>query len=360
MVRRTLGIAAAAALLWSAPEMARADTVTLKNGREIHGRLVEERVDAIRIRTVGGTITIAKSEVATFTENDNFGSDYARPETGGVPTPPASGGGATGGGSTEGATGGGSQAGGAATGAPTGSDAKSMAEGWTWGPDVTDEQKEALTPKRDALFAELEKLGAPAEERLAKLELSGEEEQVLSERIQAMAWRRRQGSANLRRQNAKDRLIQEFGVKAIPRLVTSLGSDNQWIARMSAQALGELAKGGEDKEERRWLMYHFDAPGGLIKLLDHQGEVDSPFIRQEANAALEAITGASHGFQASTESLRTPAESRTYEAWRGWWSTQQARWKGQQEQAAQRREAIAKELDAIRQGRDPVEESERG
>ena len=47
-----------------------ADTVTLKNGREIHGKLVSEGKNEVRLRTAGGTITIPRADIATFNEND--------------------------------------------------------------------------------------------------------------------------------------------------------------------------------------------------------------------------------------------------------------------------------------------------
>lgn len=343
----SLAAVAACALAWGGPAPAWADTVTLKNGREIHGRLVEERDDSIRIKTVGGTITIAKSEVATFTENDNFGEEeYGRVTPASErPAPPARG---------EAGTPAAEQPGRGGESATT-----PASEGeWRWDPSVSDEQKARLTPVRDALLEELKELPPSEEEMKAVVAVSGPDKQTLDERVQAMGWRQRQGSANLRRENAMKRVIEEFGERSIPRLVQAVGGNNQWVARMSARALGELAKPageglGKDAASRKWLLYRYDAPGALIKLLDHQGEIDSPFIRQEANAALEAITGQKHGWPASTESLRTAAESRAYQAWVTWWKGAEAAWKAEQEKATARRKEIAAALEEVRAGREP-------
>ncbi len=347
----SLAAVAACALAWGGPAPAWADTVTLKNGREIHGRLVEERDDSIRIKTVGGTITIAKSEVATFTENDNFGEEeYGRitPATE-KPEKPAEG--------AEEAPA--AERGGAEQPAKDGAAAGAESGEWRWDASVTDEQKARLTPIRDALLEELKKLPPSEEEMKAVVALSGPEKETLDDRVQAMAWRRRQGSANLRRENAMERVVEEFGEKAIPRLVQALGGSGQWVARMSSRALGELAKPagqglGKDAASRKWLLYHYDAPGALIELLDHQGEIDSPFIRRDANAALEAITGEKQGWPTSTESLRTAAETKAYRAWVAWWKGAQTAWKAEQTKAEARRKEIAAALDEIRAGREPA------
>ena len=54
-----------------------ADTVTLKDGREMHGRLVRESEDRIWLRTNSqGETEIPKSKIATFTENADWGRTY--------------------------------------------------------------------------------------------------------------------------------------------------------------------------------------------------------------------------------------------------------------------------------------------
>jgi len=321
----------------SAP--ARADTVTLKNGREIHGRLVEELVDRIRIRTAGaGVIVILKDEIATFSENEldtELTPPSAQREDAGEP------GGAAG-----------------AQERPQDGGEAGEATGDDWDAGVTDEQKKELTPLRDALRKELTELGPPAAERLAAIALSGPEESQLGERIRAMANRHRQGSANLRRRNALDRVVQEYGVRAIPQLVAALGHQNQWIARMSAQALGAVAAGAKDKAAAQWLLYHFKAPAGLIDLMEHQGEVDSPFLRSDANAALEAISGATQGFVASEGSLMTPPEAQARKAWQSWWSRLAEFRAAEENKRDERRKQVQAQLAQIRKGERPTAEKD--
>ena len=332
---------------WQAQSFA--DTVTLKNGREIHGRLVEEGEHVIQIRTSGGTITIAKAEVATFSENENWGN-YARPRTleqtaraeaasneeGRPRTPPGES---------------------PAPPTPSGSGADpttppTSAVDWEWAAGVTAEQQAALTPLRDQYLAQLEELGPPPEERLEAIQLSGDEERALREQIGRFDWRRRQGSANMRRRNAMEEVVDTFGVKATPQLVEALRSPSQWTARMSVQAIEKLAREG-DRDQVNWLLYHFEVPDALVSLMDHQGEIDSPFIRREANQALEAMTGKSQGFKPSTEALRTPGETAAFRAWRDWWQQARTRWQAEQKEQAEKRTALLAKLEQVRKGQDP-------
>lgn len=349
--RSLLALAFAVAL---APSPARADTVILKNGHEIHGRLLEERKDVIVMRVEGGgTMPIRKADVASFFEGevlvDYGGKARAQPQPG--QAPPPAGTPATPAQPTPAQPG--------QPVAPAGGGA--TADDWTWPAGLSPAQLEELTAIRDEVLEELEKLGPTAEERLEATTLSAEERSELQEQITYFNWHRRQGSANMRRENAKKRALA-FGVKAIPQLVEALRNESQWTKRISAQALGELAgatSGDLKAEDVRWLMYHFDAPAQLVAALDHQGEVDSPFVRQDADASLRAITGHTVNFQPSTERLRTQAETQAKTAWERWWTREKARWTRAEADKVKMREELSRKLALLRQGKNPETDAPR-
>lgn len=327
-----------------------ADTVTLKNGREVHGRLVHEGRDVIRMRVPGGTITIPKREVATFAEDEDWGDDYARLTP--VEDVPAE------------------------TGPPTpspprpGPDVRVTLKPWTWAPGLSAERIAELAPRRDRLLAELRTLGPTPVERLRATEATAEERARIDELIQLFAARRahvrrrqgeagatpqqRVGSMNLRRENRRDE-VADFGARAIGSLVEALGSDSLWRKRLAAQALGRIAGGmeGLTPEDARWLLFHADAPKGLIALLAVQGETDAPFVRQDADAALEAVTGHAVPFVPSVEPTPTPAEVEAAEAWQRWWTAERARWSAEVEANERRRAELLQRLAAVREGRTP-------
>ena len=364
-----------AAWLGQTPQ-ARADTVTLKNGREIHGRLVEEKEESIRIRTAGGTIQIAKILVATFQENEDWGGsdkpmtlEQQREQEQRAKEAQTFGDGGTAGDS----------AGGSGSAPKPKPDDAANATGWKWAPGVTEEQIQKLTPLRDAALEELEALGPSSEELLGAIALSDSQRAALKDKIQSMGWRRGTTQrANARRSNNMEEVVEEFGPKAIPDLVRGLSSGSQWVARMSAQALTQIASGagpklklgalpaGADKdpkldtrkelgkEEIQWLLYQHDVPGALTRLLDHQGEIDSGAIRKEADDALTAITGSSVGYKASADPIRTPAESRGAKAWSKHWTQSFQAWKSAEDEKKEKTTELTTRLDQIKKGVDPA------
>lgn len=367
------------ALAFGAAELAQADTVTLNNGREIHGRLVQENAEDIWIRTGQGTIKIPKFRVATFSENENWGQ-YGRPrsveelrkieedkareaaeaaarrkgdgeEAGDAPGPVTKGPKRAGGGADKGG--------------------KKDGE-WTWGANVTEEQIEALTPIRDKLLEEREGLGKSKEERLEEIKLSGEEESALQQEIKMLGWIRGRGGRNRggragsapRREAARKNIVTTYGVRAIPSLVKALGSASLWQARTASTALMDVAAGAKKPEDMRWLVYHFQAPQALLRLMDNEGDTISPFVRFDANAAMEKVTGKSQKWPAlqtkptDNSELRTRAETQAYRAWQKWWGKESARFKKEQEANKKRRAEIAEQLEKLRQGENPLAEKE--
>lgn len=322
---------------------ARADTVTLRNGRTLHGRVVEQTNDRVRLALPGGTITVPRDQVASVAEDDELGEEYGvapprawltRPP---LPQPPP----------------------------------PAEPEGWTWARGVTAERIAALTPARDRLLAELRGLGPAPDERLAAARATDEERRRIGELIDRFTFRRshvrrrpadeeagpgqRVGGTLRQRQQARDDVLA-FGPKAVEPLRDALRGDAVWRRRMAAQALARLvleAEEAADAEALRWLMYRADVPGALLPLLDQAGETEAAFLRQDADAALEAITQERIPFVPSAAATPTAEERRAAEAWRRWWDAERPRWRAAEEAKEARRAALVAQLAAVREGRDP-------
>lgn len=347
-----------------------ADTVTLTNGRELHGLLVEETEEWIRLRAPGGSITVPKHEVASFTADENWGGEYGDhgPAEGGpeaAPTEPAE--------PTE----------------PPGQGSAGI-EPWTWAAGVPPERIAAMEPIRDRLIGQLRALGPTPAERLRAAEASQQETERLNDLVERFAVRRanvrkRRGALGAtpeqrvgRRRMLRDSLREEavsFGPKAIPQLVSAVRDPSFWRRRMAVMALSELTAGeaggemafdessgswvrtpvgaGAPPELARWLLYHFDAPAGLIEVLAVRGETMAPFLREEADRALSAITQHSVGYEPTTLEDPTPAEQQAAEEWRRWWKEERARWTGEEQRREERRNVLVQALNALREGRDP-------
>lgn len=341
-----------------------ADTVTLKNGREIHGKLVEERKDEIVMKIEGGLLPIPKRDIATFTENENFGRYGGRPRAGDVAPPaPARPGDKPGAGGepSPGVAPGDPAPGARPPKAPPGALTK---EGWTWAGGVSEAKVEELTPVRDKLLEELEKLGPTAQERLEKATPSADEKADIAQLIQQFALRNRRrnattgrqrgGSANLRRGAARDDVV-EHGAKAIEQLKEALGSENLNTRRYSAEALIEIAQGGEDgdKKDVQWLMYHHGVPGALIALFDFQDDITAPFVRKAAHDALAGIMGKAIAYPETTELMRTPEEAAAMREWQKSWQDERAKWQKAEKDKEAQRKALTEKLEKVRAGQPP-------
>src|SRR5687767_14004916 len=53
-----------------------ADTITFKNGHEVHGRLIEETDKHVIFQVGYGKLKFDKREIATFTEDADYGQRY--------------------------------------------------------------------------------------------------------------------------------------------------------------------------------------------------------------------------------------------------------------------------------------------
>ncbi len=342
-----------------------ADTVTLKNGREIHGKLVEERKDEIVMKIEGGLLPIPKRDIATFTENENFGRYGGRPRAGDVapPAPPAP----ARPGDKPGA-GGEPAPGEPAPGArpPKAPPGALTKEGWTWAAGVPEAKVEELTPVRDKLLEELEKLGPTAKERLEKATPNAEERADIAQFIQQFALRNRRANAQsgrgrvggnraIIRGNARESLV-EHGAKALEQLKQALTGDNLNTRRYSAETLKEIAPGGEgeDRKDVQWLMYHHDIPGALLTLFDFQDDMMAPFFRKEAHETLAAVTGHDKiAYPESTEAMRTPEETQAMRDWQQYWQRERARWTKAEKDKDEQRKVLTEKLEKVRAGQAP-------
>ncbi|MBL4850064.1 MAG: hypothetical protein JKY65_31430 [Planctomycetes bacterium] len=360
LLASALLVAGSFLLVGTAP--AHADTVTLNNGREIHGRLVKEGAKVILIKTGSGVITIPKFKVATFSENENWGNyskprsikqlkaiedanrkaaeaakartDKSNPKKGGTKK-----GGTKKGGESE--------------------------DEWTWGEDVTKARIEELTPIRDELLASLKKLGPAKEERLAGLSLSREEQPDLKEKIRLLGWRRRRGrrggsaGSSIFRKKATKAIIKNYGVRAIPDVLKVLNSENLYQARAATATLQGIHAAAEDKEASLWLMNHFEVPAGLITLLDSDGDITSPFVRLEADGALQAIVSKSMKWP---DSARNPspsrAEAKARKKWRRWRAKNSLAFKKAEEEKLASRTLLTEQLEKVRDGINPLEDED--
>ena len=340
-----------ASLAWVSGNTAHADTVTLNNGREIHGRLVEEGKKVILIKTGSGVITIPKFKVATFSENENWGN-YSKPRSvkelkaieeanrkaadkGTDKDPKKTDGKKTGG-------------------------KKSDGDEWSWGEEVSKATIEELTPIRDELLKKLEGLGPTAEKRLEVMALSREEEPDLKEKIRLLGWKRGRGrrggiaGSQVYRNKAKKEIVASYGVRAIPGLLTAVGSENLYQARWAAQTLQEIHAGAESKEDSLWLMNHFEVPAALVELMNNVGDGTSPFVRSEANAAAEAIVGESMGWPADAKTPgATPAETAALKKWRRWSARNRLAFTKAEEEREANRKLYNEKLEQVREGKNP-------
>jgi hypothetical protein len=331
-----------------------ADTVTFKNGREIHGRLVDETLKEIRIRTAGGEMVITKDKVATFSENDSW-EEYEKPRSVAqieadkikaaadkdkdededkdkdktkdktkdkdkTPDTPKNA-------------------------------AELREDAWEWDSGLTEEQIEECTPLRDQLWADLDLLGPTDKERLDKLVLSGEEQTAVKSILYRMSLNRRQGSAVIKRKTALKELIGTYGLKAADLVVKQLSGDNLWSLRMASEAIAQLSTKGE-KDEAKWLFYHYKAPAELVRLLEHQGESDSPWIRQDAAKALAAVTGQTFGWNMpdKPDSMRSTIETKSFRRWRDWWKRFGPWWENREKENAEKRVKLGEDLDNLSKG----------
>lgn len=263
------GLAAAAAFLAPA---ARAERVYLKNGHEIEGWIVEETkaqvVIAIIKRGTVGKITIDPAEIDQIdrVRKESLEEALARYKR-----------------EME------LQA----------QEAARLALVQPSGATVTAAPVASEKPKK----SDKVEIPAPTPEQVEKIQQA----------IEAIGDTRKAGGAGTRRDNGVKALV-EVGIPAIPDVNAAM-TDGNWYRRMNAAR----ALAGVAAQDRRLKLYEESVPKLLQLLSDGQ-----PFVRIEANGALEAIFEPQKmGFQPpATEELQ-PSEMAVIDRWTKWWEAEQ-------------------------------------
>jgi hypothetical protein len=266
-VRTSFFLAIVASVLFSGAERAAAERITLKNGYEIEGWIVEESKAEIVLAIIKGgavgKITIDPADVDRIdrTRKESIEEALAR---------------------------------------------------------YRREQAEAARlalPQPAAPAASKEPAAAaPAkggEEPAVLPEPTREEEEKIRAAIDAIGDTRHAGGAATRRDNARKELVA-IGLPAVPALTEAVG-DSNWYRRMNAaRAIAGIAAGGERK-----LGYWKEAAPRLIETLG-----DSvPFVRAAANEALEAISGTNVNYPEPRAGEPSAEEQAAIERWAQWWES---------------------------------------
>lgn len=306
-----------------------ADTVVLKNGREVRGKVLDDGKETVRVKTDGGILTLRRADIESVRiDGSDDGSRRppapVDPETPAEPVTP---------------------------GRPLRSD-----EPWTWAPEVSRERVAELTPVRDRLLTQLAALGPTREKRLEALACSAEERTKFQALVQDFDDVRRRGNAVQRRNAARDEMVG-LGMKALPFLVEGLAQGNHWTRRMSAQALQRLMQtpgGGLTTMDARWLVYNERVPAKLMALLRTQGDADAAFVRVEMAGALGAVTGQTIPYpQDAQEPSPTAAEIEATRAWAAWWQRAEGEWGRSEEEKERLRGELLRKLGLVRVGQNP-------
>jgi len=293
-VKAAFIVSTATALLLSSSAALMADTITLTNGREIYGRFVRETKTALLMRIGGGGILeVKKSDIATYTEDDNIGLDYGK---GGVPLEAPKE--AKGDGDKEQA------------GEEKGPEKAGSKEAGDWQSQLPEAAKSLTEKQKKKLLAELEKLRPMSEEYLAATKPSDEEAALIAGYVKSMGYRRKAGNRG-RRNVAADNLAK-LGLKALPAAVKLLDDANPYQRMSAAKVIAEIA--GKD-EAWSFYTFHFKLDQTLTKLVGEQSAALSFGIRAEANKCLEGLTGKKTGFEPNNDQFRSRAQAESVRNW---------------------------------------------
>jgi hypothetical protein len=274
---RTIGLVLGLGCALATPAVA--DTVTFKNGREVHGRLVEETGDDITLQVGSGTFRFPKKDIATFTKDDDFGQRYFTP--------------------------------------PHRSDLGELsvegganAERSFYRPrDATLEELKNLKAIHTRLNEEYAKLGPSTDARLHKFELAAGDRASLDDAI-----------ANLGKSGAagtSPASLSGFGLKAIGPLSDALQVGETPAKAAAALALADVITRG-DAEDARWLLGHYKVGSRLTSLLDSSGDDNAAACRNAGDRALEQISGTQFGWTESKDPYPSESQRQASSKWKAW------------------------------------------
>ncbi len=298
MLRKT---ALTIVLLGALAAPAVADTITFKNGHEVHGRLVEETDKYVIFQVGNGKLKFDKKEIATFTEDADYGQRYFTiPKRNATPdnvTP--------------------------------GADGK---PGRTFyvPPEATPEERKELKGVHARIEEELAKLGPSNEERARKLDLASNERATLDAAV-----------ANLGKVASSAAAIGAFGPKALPALAEVLQTGDTGAKGDAAAAVDDSVRRG-DEGEVKWALGRYKIATLLTNVLDASGDDKSARARDNANRALETISSASQGWAETKDPNPTEAQRAATAKWKEWARKNDESW----ETANREKEAARKKLNA--------------
>jgi hypothetical protein len=282
-MHRKLAMSLALSAALAAPALA--DTITLKNGHELHGQLIEEGKDYVSFKVVGGVLRLDKKDIATFTEDEDFGQRYAsvaKRETDADNMTPGVGGKA-----------------GRAFFVP---------------PNVSADEKKDLRGVHIRIEEELAKLGPSDAERQHHLDCNATERATLDAAI-----------ANLGKSRASASEFSSLGPKCIEALSESLQGGDTATKGDAANALSDAVTRG-DESDTKWALGKYKLGLLLAGVLDSAGDDASAAARNAANRALETISGKSFNWAESKDPVPSDAQRTAIASWKDWATADAAAW----------------------------------
>jgi hypothetical protein len=280
MLRKTavgLGlIVSVGGALLAAPVLA--DTITFKNGHEVNGRLIEETADYVIFQVGNGKLRFSKKEIATFTEDADYGQKYFAPPKRAADEPDV----------IAGTDGGPSRT-------------------WYEPKDATPQEKKDLRAVHLRIDEELKKLPPSSAERLRRLDLSSAERAQLDSAIAGLGKGGRSSSAD----------FSAFGPKAIQALADVISSGDAAARTEAANALSDAVRRG-DPGDVKWALGRSKVGTRLLTLLDSQGDDSSAGARNAGNQALESISQTTFNWQETKDPIPTDSQRTAIGKWRDW------------------------------------------
>ncbi len=181
-------------------------------------------------------------------------------------------------------------------------------------PEAGDEGDESGEPGAEEGTDETEE-GADAPKILGDIEVADPPSPTSDERQDLDLWMRRlgdmrrRGGAGTRRILAVKELTRMGGV-AVPRLTSELSSGNLWARRNAYLVFADL---GAKTDQKKYLWEK------IPNLIDGIGDEDY-LVRANANKALESLTGKRKGYPGALEGPPSADERKTQQKWREFWT----------------------------------------
>lgn len=162
-------------------------------------------------------------------------------------------------------------------------------------PPPKKDSQESIFPAVDpqASVAELEEdlaeVGPTKEQRLAAIKV--DDEAMKNMRKTGETWKTHNLGTNsiAVREEAREALLKQRGLEAMPFLLECLKGDAYWPKREAIEACVELVDRFDD--EARWLLYHYDVPKIMIDMIGTGPEANRVDLREHVEDSLIEIVG---------------------------------------------------------------------